>query len=127
VSPIDPLGPLLQQIRASAIARDAKLPQRETGSAERSGTERGASAPPDWFGALLGAIAAIPPRDPQRRRKAFRLYLQAVLSREFAVADVEAPEFQALVDGVFGSLDASEQLRSAIERAADHLLATAAR
>lgn len=127
MSPIDPLGPLLQQIRASALARERRAESTHgSPAAEDPGASR-AEHGNAWLDGVLGAVAAIPAEDPQRRRKAFRAYLEGVLAREFAIAAPAGPEFQALVDQVHGSLDANPRLRSALDAAADHLIERAGR
>lgn len=71
------------------------------------------------------AVVAIAPTDPDRRRKAFRVYLQAVLVRECGIQHADDPAFQDLVERVQDTMEADPRLRHAIENAGDMLLQSA--
>lgn len=122
MSTIDPMSPLLARLRAEALAW-----QRRGGArAEGGGLEQ--NAPPrasDWLGQVAQAVVAIRRDDPQRQRKAFRIYLQAVLARECGIQQPEDPAFQSLVERVQDAMDGDERLRSAMVAAGDMLLQTA--
>lgn len=126
MSPIDPLGPLLAQIRARA----AGLGRKGTDAA-RPGTDAAASAPAGGTTTLLGVVVAevarLGPELPDRRRRAFRVYLEAVLTCELAIADPKAATYQDLVDRVLASMEGDGRLREAIDRAGDALLGMAER
>lgn len=118
---------LLAQIRAHAVAFRRQHPP--AGPAARAGraASKAAGAAPDWTEQVARAVVAIAPDDPQRRRRAFRIYLQAVLSRECGIVEVETAAFQDLVERVQHAIEAAPQLRRAVERAGELLLESAAR
>lgn len=70
-------------------------------------------------------MLAIRRDDPNRRRKAFRVYLQALLARECGVRRIEDPEFQDLVDRVLDTMESDPRLKGAVETAGDLLLESA--
>ncbi len=96
---IDRSGPLLARIRAQALAWRRRNAAGSDGAVEeRSSSARDGA--PDWLAQVAQGVAAIAPTDPERRRKAFRLYLQAVLARECGIRAIEDRGFQDLVDRV---------------------------
>ncbi len=125
MSPIDPLNPVLAQLRAQALAARRKLPRDEPGSA--AAPERSADTEQEsgWLGQVARGVLAIGRDDPQRRRKAFRFYLQSLLARECGVQQVGDPVFQELVDRVVETMDSDASLHQAMERAGELLLRTA--
>ena len=123
---IDSSSQLLAQIRAQALAwrrqGTARGPAERAEEPPRAAT---AKTPQDWLAQVARAVVAIGPDDPQRQRKAFRVYLQAVLARECRIQSVDDPGFQVLVDRVQQTMEADPRLRSAMATAADMLLASA--
>ena len=59
--------------------------------------------------------------DPQRGRKAFRVFLEAVLLSHFGEALVADPKFFQLVDEVQGSLEADPASSELVASAVAHL------
>ena len=59
--------------------------------------------------------------DPQRGRKAFRVFLEAVLLSHFGEALVADPKFFQLVDEVQGSLEADPACTELVASAVAHL------
>jgi hypothetical protein len=123
MSPIDPFNPVLAQIRAQALAfRKRASPGGATSADPRSpGAAEGET---DWLGQVAQSVSAISADDPQRRRKAFRIYLQAVLARECGIRGVDEPGFQELVDRVLESMETDARLKNAVGDAGDLLLRT---
>jgi hypothetical protein len=72
---------------------------------------------------LTQRVQAIPADDPQRRRKALRVFLEALFLREFGAGLVHDPQFPALVQAVQEQMEADEALRRASESFSDLLLA----
>jgi hypothetical protein len=72
-------------------------------------------------------VLAISPDDPQRRRKAFRVFLESVLTAEMGTDLVNDPAFHRLVDDVQRTMEADTERAAAMERAGDFLLAQAQR
>jgi hypothetical protein len=73
--------------------------------------------------AMAQRIAAIAPDDPERPRKAVRIYLEAELAREFGAGLLNDPEFPALLDAVQQRMQEDAQTASAVESLANLLLA----
>ena len=75
-----------------------------------------------WVAQIAQSIAAIAADDPERRRKAFKAFLETGLAREFGIADIGGAEFQRLVAIVQDAMLADAQISDAIERAGELLL-----
>lgn len=120
---IGPTPQLLAQIRTQALAfrreQAARGPGGQVGEPRRPAAE---ATQEDWSAQVARAVVAIAADDPQRRRKAFRVYLQAALARAFGIRAVEAKSFQDLVDRVQETMELDPQLRDAIEAAGKMLL-----
>lgn len=67
-------------------------------------------------------IRAIDPADPQRRRRAFRLFLESVLLAELGPSLINDAGFQQLVDQVEQSMAADPELARAMDAAGAQLL-----
>ena len=128
---IAPSNELLALIRQQAAALHRHAP----GAAEakpaaremRASPQKTAGGKPDLAAARIAqAIALIRPDDPLRRRKAFRAFLEASLAREFGIADPTAPAFQHLLNTVEAGMLADPEISTAIDRAGDLLLRSAA-
>lgn len=118
---IDPSGLVLAQLRAQALAwRRAPRLDPGPGGARTSGT--GAAHKEEWLARVARGVAAISADLPERPRRAFRIYLEALLARECGVRHADEPEFQSLVDRVVETMAADPRLRAAMETAGDLLL-----
>lgn len=114
-----------QQIRAS---RDAAGLRGKAAPRDHAGGEQDAprAASADDLPALvIRRVAAIDPQDPQRRRKAFRIFLETVLLAELGGDLINDPAFYDLVAKVQAQMEAHPQLAEAIARASDALMAAA--
>lgn len=127
MSPIDPTNPLLARLRAHAAAWRRAVPSAAEGRAPAAGrAPRATPAPAEgWLAVVAQSVLAIRRSDPDRRRKAFRIYLQALLARECGVHRVEAAGFQDLVDRVLEAMVSDPRLSGAVNAAGDVLLETA--
>lgn len=67
-------------------------------------------------------IGQIGPDDPQRGRKAFRVFLEAVLLSHFGEQLVNDTKFHQLVDEVQGALERDPSSSAMVGSAIDHLL-----
>lgn len=124
---IDPSSSLLARIRAHALDwKERVADRRDASTRPENRPEAAAEGTSDWMAQVARAVVAIDPNDPDRRRKAFRVYLQAALSRECGIRQVDDLGFQDLVDRVQVTMEADPRLRSAIETAGDMLLQSAA-
>lgn len=127
MSAIDPSSPLLAQIRAQALAWKRRVAPRGSGQAEEQLGDGSADKAQDWLAQVARGVVAISADDPQRRRKAFRIYLQAALARECRIRASNDPAFQDLVDRVQETMEADPRLRAAMATAGDMLLRSASR
>jgi hypothetical protein len=103
----------LAAVRARGDARNGERP-----SAVASGRSTCEVAP-----ALQRRIAAIPPEDPDRPRKAVRIYLESELAREFGAGLLNDPGFPALLDAVQQRMQEDAQTAGAVEALGRLLLA----
>jgi hypothetical protein len=120
MSPIDPLGPLLAQIRSQASGLRRK--DAATSGAPAPAGEDGRPSPASVMDGVVAAIANLSPELPDRRRQAFRLFLKAVLANELVIEEPSASSFEDLVERVLASMEGDGRLREAIDRAGDALL-----
>ena len=122
MSRIDTAGRIAEIVRRQAEAlRDPASPAagRSAGHERRSNAHE-----PPSLGAVIGRrIQAIDPNDPDRRRKAFRVFLESVLLAELGEALINDPAFYQLVDQVQAQMQADADLARAMDEAADLLLA----
>ncbi len=125
MSPLDPLGPILAQVRARALALKRKESGRAGVVSEEISAPGGSASEDDLMEGLAAAVAGISADVPDRRRKAFRLYMEAVLARELGVSDSSAAGFQDLLQRVLSSMEEDPVLRAAMERAGDAILSGA--
>lgn len=83
-----------------------------------------APANPDQLAGLIELrVRQIGRDDPQRRRKAFRLFLETVLLAQFGEGLVNDPQFYLLVDDVHAAMERDDRLQPMVDQAVDHLLA----
>lgn len=74
---------------------------------------------------LIQAVRGIRPDDPQRERKAFRLFLEVRLLDDLGRELMADPGFSGFVDEVMARMEADPQLRSSIRTAGRALLTSA--
>ena len=122
MSRIDPAGRIAEIVRRQVDAlRDPASPGagRSAGQERRSTSREAAS-----LGAVIARrVQAIDPDDPDRRRKAFRVFLESVLLAELGEALINDPGFYQLVDQVQTCMQTDADLARAMDEAADLLLA----
>jgi hypothetical protein len=68
-------------------------------------------------------VLVIDPDDPQRERKAFRIFLESVLLAELGDELINDPAFYQMVEDVQLQMEGDPELASAISQAAKLLLA----
>ena len=68
-------------------------------------------------------VRALSPDDPQRQRKAFRIFLESVLVQTFGRDRLDARGFDQLTDAVLERMDSDAELRAALREAGALLLA----
>ncbi|UGQ47981.1 hypothetical protein [Massilia endophytica] len=100
--------------RAAAPGGTARPPKRRAAGRPDSGP---------GLGALIAArVAAIDPDDPARGRRAFRIFLEAVLLNELGQQLINDPAFYALADAVERQIAAEPALALLAEAASAALL-----
>lgn len=116
----------VQQIVAvirQQLSKVASSDKRALGrGAVRSGTDSHA-ARPDLFTLVGQRVKAIDPDDPQRGRKAFRVFLESVLVAELDESLINDPQFYRVVDDVQRQMEADPQVAASIDAAIRHLMA----
>ena len=113
-----------QRLAAALQAQLARAQQRTT--ATRAGGSAPAAAarrPYTVSQAMASRIAALAAEDPERPRKAVRIYLEAELAREFGAGLLNDPEFPALLDAVQQRLQEDAQTAGAVAALGRLLLA----
>lgn len=72
-----------------------------------------------------GRIRSIASNDPQRGRKALRMFLEIVVLSELGPHIANDPKFGAMLDHIEHQMDGDTELAQASRQAADFLLQTA--
>jgi hypothetical protein len=90
--------------------------------AERPAPRSTRYAPGQLTALIEQRVRQIGADDPQRGRKAFRVFLEAVLLSHFGEALVADPKFFQVVDEVQGGLEADPACAQLVDRAIAHLL-----
>ncbi len=123
---IDSTSRFLLQMReqVSAAVRQARVGGT---NAARPAQPPASGAPRDPQRLILQRVQAIAPDDPQRRRKAFRIFLETVLADELGKDLLNDPAYHRIVDDVCRTMEGNRALAPAIDKAGDYLLDSAAR
>ena len=98
------LGTPLAGVRERATSR----------AAAGTGAQAGRRSPRTVSAAMAQRIAAIAPDDPDRPRKAVRIYLEAELAREFGAGLLADPSVPNLLDAVQQRMDEDAQTAQAV-------------
>jgi hypothetical protein len=118
----------MESIRTAAKQVDRPARASATGNARQSsGADRGAAAAPreDVAAVAFRRIRYIDPADPDRKRKAFRIFIESVLLFELGEELMNDPLFYQLVETVEGKMSADPALARAMDEASDMLVAMA--
>jgi hypothetical protein len=116
INPVDQLVSLIQ-------AQFARRPVGAGAKAAKPAEARPPRYAREGLAALIAArISAIEADDPQRRRKAFRVFLEAVLLSELGEELLKDPRFFALVDDVHRVMESDQATREMVEAATTKLL-----
>ena len=121
VTTIDPRMQLAAALQAQlASVRDrARVPQRATGVGA-------AAAPGAQAAGMAQRIVGIDRGDPDRRRKAVRIYLESELAREFGAGLLNDPSLPQLLDAVQQCMQEDAATAAAVEAVGELLLAGSA-
>lgn len=129
MDPIDTAaGALAAAIRRQVAAlgrtpRASALVGRTQEPTARSGARPARDATGDIAALIARRVQAIDVNDPNRHRKAFRVFLQSVLLAEFGEDLINDAGFQQLVEDVHSDMEADHELAVAIRAATTRLLA----
>lgn len=118
MSTIDPRFPVTADLQARLASLRPRAPAAGASRVRSEQPESGASA-----AVLAQRIAAIDTNDPDRRRKAVRIFLEGELARTFGLALLNDPSFPALLDSVQDQMQQDTQAAAAVHALGDWLLA----
>jgi hypothetical protein len=122
---IGSVSELVKIIQSQFAQRSVQAPVRaDIGSAGRSAARGDVQRKPGQLSALIELrVSKLDKDDPQRGRKAFRLFLETVLLAQFGDQLINDPKFYLLVDDVHAALERDPQVEHLIGQAIAHLLA----
>ena len=117
----------ISNVQAIVASIRAEIAQRAVGQtatlATRKKRERGKPSPMPPPRSLINArVNALDPADPQRGRKAFRIFLESVLLNELGQELINDNAFYQMVDQVHQTMEKDEKIALAIEAAVASLL-----
>jgi hypothetical protein len=117
---VDALGPVQQIVAAIRAEMAARV---QPGAARKRAKSKTAQRPHARAGALIAErVRALDPADPERGRKAFRIFLESVLLAELGEELINDHGFYELVDQVQRTMEASPQIAAAMSKAVARLL-----
>lgn len=125
------MGSTIGSVTDLVATIQAQLSTRATGArggaARRSAAGAATAAPqryaPDQLAALIETrVRQIGRDDPKRGRKAFRVFVEAVLLSNLGENLVNDPQFHQMVDDVQGALEADPACATMVEQAMAFLL-----
>jgi hypothetical protein len=122
-SPSASVSQLVTVIRSELSKVATPLP-RAAGTLAESPPRGARYAQPRLPGLIASRIRQIGRDDPQRGRKAFRVFLEAVLLSSFGEQMVADPRFHQLVDDVQHAMEGQAGCAQLVGEAIDQLLAT---
>ena len=113
-----------------AVIRSQLAPRVEMSPSKvRTGARRTAAAEGDKARQLASMLAqrmrSIARDDPQRGKKAFRVFLESILLSHFGQQMINDPQFYQLVDRVQQTMEDDPQLTALVEKAIAHLTTAA--
>jgi hypothetical protein len=83
------------------------------------------SSAPDPQRMLVQRVRTIDPDDPDRRKKAFRVFLESILADELGKHLLNDPAYQRVVEDVYRTMERNADLAPAIDQAGEYLLKSA--
>lgn len=126
-------GLLAQQLALQHKQRGVRAETRADAPADPRLGERGHPAPSvasadeqqRLLQALTQAVRHLSPQDPERQRKAYRLFMQTVLARTLGRSRFDDMSFTRLLDSVLEQMENDPQLNDQLQQAGQLLLAAA--
>jgi hypothetical protein len=125
VPSLDPTNQLAALIRVQVAALRRQQPGKKPAASERPSSSGAACAAPDLAALVAQRVRSIKADDPERERKALRVFLETVLLSELGPELINDPGFAAMVDHVQTQMTSDPDLASAAREAARTLLKSA--
>jgi hypothetical protein len=117
---VDAAGPVQQIVAAIRAEMSGRV---QAGSTRKPAQTKPARGTPSRAGSLIAErVRALDPADPERGRKAFRIFLESVLLAELGEELINDHAFYELVDRVQRTMEASPQIAAAMSKAVARLL-----
>ena len=116
IDPAQGLAAALRTQRAAGPQRPRARPQGGSATGDRRAAHT-------VSGAVAQRIAALAPHDPERPRKAVRIYFEAELAREFGAALLNDPDFPTLLDAIQERMQHDAHTAAAVQALGTLLLA----
>lgn len=108
---------------ARAVPGESSAPPHANGEAAPTATSSSEDARIQQMVALR--VRALSPDDPQRQRKAFRIFLESILLQTFGRERLDDRSFDEVVDVVLQRMEDDPHLKAALQEAGSQLLADA--
>lgn len=108
-------------MRASVGANNASTANQQTRQANERARSEDLSAQ-QHESQLLRRVRELSAKDPERRRKAFRLFLESVLLKQLGAALGSDQDFSRIVDKVEQQIESDPDLRESSRVAAEILI-----
>ncbi len=120
---INPSASLIARIRLQLGSAESLRAFRAKVARDRhADASTPATSSQDLTATVIGRVAHIDRNDPDRERKALRIFLEAVLLAELGAGLAEDPRFQDMLDHVQRQFTEDAELSLAASEAARHLL-----
>jgi hypothetical protein len=114
---------IVATIRQEMVARVGAPVSAATPRLQRSKNPRATQDKAVGVSRLIGhRIRALQPDDPNRGRKAFRIFLESILLNELGENLVNDPSFYDMVDTIHSQMESNPQIADAMRDAVDQLL-----
>lgn len=118
MTPVDPSAQLAALIRSQVASLKKAAPRPK--SNEKSPAKRNEDR--DIASLVARRVSTIDADDPQRERKAFKVFLESVLIAELGDELVNDPAFYAMVEEVQQQMEADPELAASMQQASRILL-----
>jgi hypothetical protein len=122
VSPVNPVSQIVAAIRAQLSAQPEQASARQAIGRQKL-SRFGSSAPQPHIESLVREkIKRIDRNDPNRGKKAFRIFLETILLSQFGEGLINEPSFYQMVDNIQFAMETDSEINEAIVAAVQHLL-----
>ncbi|HEX7634768.1 MAG TPA: hypothetical protein VF427_05740 [Noviherbaspirillum sp.] len=121
-SSIGTVGQLVSVIRAQLASRSEISSRRKHATSGKASRKTSAYHQANLESLIAQRIQGIERDDPQRGRKAFRVFLESVLLSHFGEQLINDPKFYQLIDDIQMSMEADPDIRNLVGSAIDHLI-----